>query len=699
MARSSRVSQPSFGAKRSYAATPNQPAVKLAPAPQAPIGKPVNSLPLPSLPTPKKRKRRGLRFLVGSVLLLSGFYGGSVVGSQYSERYRDFFLTEVPMAEPLLTLYEDKQMDKELIRKLSERAKLASGKNEEVLKQRAERMAQFTKKQAEQAKVAAEKAAAEAKEKASSLAEHAKQAAASAKQEVKSAGQTLERKAGEAVEAVKEGGREAVEKGKEVVGKGEELAHDAKEDVKEALPSKHDLQPKETLPVDYQRPRQLDASPQPPKEGNKELYEAPLPVGFEPPPGYAVPKPVKAGTAAPAPAPVAKPAPKPLPLVAPTVSELSASEPVLGQLASTIDSLANYLNDSPAVVGDKGAREVLSTATIDLQNLGKRLEDVKVEERKRLEAQLEEKTKEYSAQLHKAERELATRLETQEDDWRSTFEKEQKELVAAYREKLDGELAVQKELIEQRLKEEVVAQGVELQRRWLSEVKQRVEEERNGRLGKLESLQDNFEKLEKTTLENSSWLEANREVNRLWTAVRAAWQASVDGLDGTSFEKEFTALHNVARKTTAIASDGNPESTVDTVLATIPESVKTSGVETFPTLSSWFTDRLVPKIRKASLLPPSGGFMSYVSSSLLSGLLFQKVGFVQGEDVISTLSRAEWYLTHRDLESAAREVNQLTGWPKILARDWLEAARRHLEVRQALQVVEAEAGLATLLIL
>jgi len=219
-----------------------------------------------------------------------------------------------------------------------------------------------------------------------------------------------------------------------------------------------------------------------------------------------------------------------------------------------------------------------------------------------------------------------------------------------------------------------------------------------GRLGKLESLQENFEKLGKTTLENSDWLEQNRHVNKLWTAIRAAWQSSVDSnVDNTAFARELAALSNVSKRTaTATGSEGN--STIDAVIATIPESVQNSGVESLPTLASWFSDRLVPKIRKAALLPSNGGFASYLSSAFLSNFLFSQVGFVQGDDVISTLSRAEWYLTHRDLESAAREVNQLTGWPKILARDWLEASRRHLEVRQALQVAEAEAGLASLLI-
>lgn len=236
-----------------------------------------------------------------------------------------------------------------------------------------------------------------------------------------------------------------------------------------------------------------------------------------------------------------------------------------------------------------------------------------------------------------------------------------------------------------------------MQRRWLREIKEKVETERAGRLGKLEALQDGFEKLGKTTLENSSWLEDNRQVNKLWTAIRASWQASVGGKDNTPFARELAALTNVAKRSPT-SSSPEEENTIDVVLSTIPDSVQAHGVESFPTLAGWFTDRLVPKIRKAAVFPSNGGFMAYLTSSALSNLLFEKVGFVQGDDVISTLSRAEWYLTHRDLESATREVNQLDGWPKILARDWLQAARRHLEVRQALQIAEAEAGLASLLI-
>jgi len=60
------------------------------------------------------------------------------------------------------------------------------------------------------------------------------------------------------------------------------------------------------------------------------------------------------------------------------------------------------------------------------------------------------------------------------------------------------------------------------------------------------------------------------------------------------------------------------------------------------------------------------------------------------------LARADYFLLHSDLDGAAREVNELKGWQRRLANDWLVAVREHLEVRQALDVVTAEASLALL---
>ncbi|KAI9220263.1 mitochondrial inner membrane protein Mitofilin [Blastocladiella britannica] len=61
--------------------------------------------------------------------------------------------------------------------------------------------------------------------------------------------------------------------------------------------------------------------------------------------------------------------------------------------------------------------------------------------------------------------------------------------------------------------------------------------------------------------------------------------------------------------------------------------------------------------------------------------------------VESRLARIEWHLQREDLDSAAREVNQLNGWSRRVARDWLEEARRHLEVRMAVEVMQAQVAM------
>ncbi|KIY67283.1 hypothetical protein CYLTODRAFT_353529, partial [Cylindrobasidium torrendii FP15055 ss-10] len=73
-------------------------------------------------------------------------------------------------------------------------------------------------------------------------------------------------------------------------------------------------------------------------------------------------------------------------------------------------------------------------------------------------------------------------------------------------------------------------------------------------------------------------------------------------------------------------------------------------------------------------------------------------GLVEGSDVNSVLARTEYYLNEKDLDSATRELNQLKGTAQVLTSDWLAAARKRLEVEQALEVVHTQATLASVLL-
>ncbi|KAF8754397.1 MICOS complex subunit MIC10 [Rhizoctonia solani] len=367
---------------------------------------------------------------------------------------------------------------------------------------------------------------------------------------------------------------------------------------------------------DVEVPPQYEKEWTPPK--GKQLYTGPpLPLGFEPPPGYVLPPPKS--NKEPREPPKGKDV---LPLLAP---KLNASEPVIAQLAKTIDSLAAFVQANPSALDS--AQGVLSTAQIDLEKLGERLESAKAEERKKLEKKLDEQAKEYEDKLLGLEMESREKLDKQEEDWKGVFEEERRKIVAAYRQKLEKELETQGEIINQRLKEEVMAQGIELQRRWIREIKVRVEAERAGRLAKLDSLSTSLKKLERTTADNASYLDQNIRIHGLLSALRATVRQALQGDERRGFRDELR----------------------------VPDE----GVEPRADLTEWFTTSVAPAVRKAALVPDtSAGVLSHLASSVFSALRPAPAPSLasSGNDVLSRIARAEYYLSLKDLDSATRRL-------------------------------------------
>lgn len=175
---------------------------------------------------------------------------------------------------------------------------------------------------------------------------------------------------------------------------------------------------------------------------NVNIYAVPLPIGFEPPPGYQRPAPPK-------PAPkAAEPTPVPLPLVAPAVSEVAVSEPVISHLASTIDNLASFLASNPAA--SEKAKDVLEVAKGDLTGLAARIEKIKEDEKLKLEQKLDEQAREYTTKLLELELESQDKLDLQQDEFVKFHDQERAMITQIYREKLEQELRTQTEIINER---------------------------------------------------------------------------------------------------------------------------------------------------------------------------------------------------------------------------------------------------------
>lgn len=416
-----------------------------------------------------------------------------------------------------------------------------------------------------------------------------------------------------------------------------------------------------------------------------------LPVDHQAPIGYSAPKSDR-GLKANDPEATLRndPGLKRLPRLAPSISALSASEPMVAQLASTIDELTAFLKDSPGQGSQ--AKAVIHSAQKDLEGLTKRLEFIKKSESERVDKELKNIKSKFDTQLEKTEKESLKALDSNDEKWKREMKEAREKQISEYEEKLKLELTTQSEIINERLREEVISQGIELQRRWMRELKSRIEEERGGRLAKLEELSTELKQLERVQAENAKVLSSTTNAHTLWAAARAVSSKleDVDSADeassfaGSVLKKPFRDELRVLRKN---SSSDSP--TLISALEVLENSeCADSGVESFTTLSTWFNTRVAPRIQKASLVPTDGtaGFLSHLTSSILSPILFTKSGFPEGKDTPAVLARARYYLERKDLDGATREINSLEGWPKALAKDWLEASRARLEVQQAVEV-------------
>lgn len=363
----------------------------------------------------------------------------------------------------------------------------------------------------------------------------------------------------------------------------------------------------------------------------------------------------------------------------------NADEPLVQDLVKILNDIITVIN------ADNASAKYSSTigkAKSELANVGKRIRELK--ELERLEAQ--RKIRATELEFDNAAQELVRRLEEQfkiqESVWQDEFESEREKISQSYQERLKNELKRSEHISEQRLRNSLLEQAIELKKKFIDEVKDRVEAERNGRLSKLSDLSSSVSELESLTTQWNSVLDANLKTQHLQVAVEAV-RASLDQADRPRpFVHELATLKELAHD--------NP--VVNAAIASINPSAYQRGIPTSAELIERFR-RVAAEVRKASLLPveEDAGVAAHAVSNVLSRFIFKKQkGRVDGDDVDSVLARTETLLEEGRLDDAAREMNVLEGWAKTLSADWIAEARRVLEVKQAMDVMAAEVRLQAL---
>ena len=314
-----------------------------------------------------------------------------------------------------------------------EQAKKYAAEASEKARHLATEASEKAKSLANDASNKASRAATEAKNLASDATARTKEAAAGAEKKL----EQVPAKFSEGVEGIAKQAENALHTAE---GKAVDAVHSAED---KAIKAEKAIAPQPTGPrslPDTQRPRELRPETVKPTKTDptigKEKYSGPpLPLGFEPPPGYYVAAPKKAEP------PVAG---APLPLLAPKVKDFASEEPIIAQLASTIDSLTSSLSSANA--GSSNATGILTKAHDDLSALSTRLGQVKKTEKEKLEKTIKEKTAEFEALL----KTKAEEAKKGEQGLKAGWEQERQSMVDKWRGELESELETQRTGIDKR---------------------------------------------------------------------------------------------------------------------------------------------------------------------------------------------------------------------------------------------------------
>ncbi|KAK3674799.1 MICOS complex subunit mic60 [Recurvomyces mirabilis] len=386
----------------------------------------------------------------------------------------------------------------------------------------------------------------------------------------------------------------------------------------------------------------------------------------------------------------AAPAPPTVTTAGPAVDHINipqAVEPVVQDLVKMVNNVITAVNASPE------ASKFTTVVQTMKDDLNKAISEVGTLKETAVE-DANKRIKDANTEFDSAAKELVRRLETemreQESKWREEYEVEREKLSTSYQHRLDAELDAIKKVQEEKNQNSLLQQEIALQKQYMDTVKSKVEEERSGRLSKLDALSTSVSELESLTSQWNEIVDSTLRTQHLQVAVEAVKAKVLDSDRPTPFLNELVALKEVSKDSDLVGA----------AIASIHPQAYQSGLPSPASLIDRFR-RVAAEVRKAALLPADAGVASHAASAVLSRLMFSKKserGLPEGGDVEATLARTEVLLEEGDLDAAAREMNGLQGWAGVLSRDWVGECRLVLEVRQAVEVMATEARLQSLLV-
>lgn len=352
-------------------------------------------------------------------------------------------------------------------------------------------------------------------------------------------------------------------------------------------------------------------------------------------------------------------------------------------VANSIHSLNNLIS---SVNESKHSHAHIERLARELDALTASIDDVKRRYQEELGDHVKSEAEKAARLVEARTSELRTAVAAQEEKLGREYRQEQQRLANVYNERLQREMGATNGVLLAEANNKLLAAHVERQSQFAETVEARLETERAQRAEKLGALAQELKEIEALTNEAEQVILESDKAAQLHLAVARL--------------KSVLAVNNdigvppaaLGPYVKAIEAASGSDPLLAAALASFPASALEDGVLTPSQLLARF-HILAPSIRQASLLPPDAGVLGHFGSLVFSKLLWAKSGNPTGTDIESVLSRAETALSEGRVTDAVGEVNSLKGWPKRLAKDWLEEGRKRSEVEFLVGVVAEEGKL------
>lgn len=363
------------------------------------------------------------------------------------------------------------------------------------------------------------------------------------------------------------------------------------------------------------------------------------------------------------------------------------------EIVKSINETIRAINEQKILVAEEqlsaivGSYQTLSASVI---SYGKDIDTVVEQGMSERTAQLvKELTEKYEDKLKDEEKALTSRFTKELQDYRTTLDERSARQLAE-------DLKTNEQTLLAKHANEVALLSITQVEEFNKILKEKLDDERDGRLAHLKELDSGVGKLLESVDRLNQVLTKKEAVTQLTLTIEELkTKLQAPNSHPLNIDKQLKKLKSLSdllpgKPKPCCKSKNSSPALIDVAISELGNLTDKNDILTNEQLyNRW--NLLADDFKTASLLPPNAGILGHTFAKMFSFLLFTKQGSSpDNQDLDSVFARVNENLKLSKLDKAVEEAVALQGWPYVLCKEWINEARRKLEVESLVDVLDCE---------